>query len=149
MKKITMLIFMGFCAIGFSQNKATNAPADQYSQTVQLPAAYYNSTGTAVGETTGITSTIERDDNLIVPFTGTYYFQSPDAIVYDNGPYFNVAGPPDISFLQDASLGMGDYGWGADFIVCYSMADYVVPAEGLYNYFIDVLDYNTVCNVNF
>ena len=143
MKKITMLIFMGFCAIGFSQNKATNAPADQYSQTVQLPAAYYNSTGTAVGETTGITSTIERDDNLIVPFTGTYYFQSPDAIVYDNGPYFNVAGPPDISFLQDASLGMGNYGWGAQFTAGNSMADDVVLADDYNITSIDVFAYQT------
>ncbi len=138
-----MLIFMSFCAIGFSQNKATNAPADQNSQTVQLPAAYYNSTGTAVGDTTGVTSTIERDDNLRVPFTGTYYFQSPDAIVYDNGPYFNVAGPPDISFLQDASLGMSLYGFGAQFTAGNSMADDVVLTDSYDITSIDVFAYQT------
>ncbi|SRX76084.1 T9SS type A sorting domain-containing protein [Aequorivita antarctica] len=143
MKKITMLIFLSFCAMGFSQNKATNEPADQNSQTVQLPAAYYNSTGTAIGETTGVISTIERDDNLRVPFTGTYYFQSPDAIVYDNGPYFNVAGPPDISFLQDASLSMGLYGFGAQFTAGNSMADDVVLAADYDITSIDVFAYQT------
>ena len=138
-----MLIFMGFCAIGFSQNKATNAPADQYSQTVQLPAAYYNSSETAIGETTGITSTIERDANIRVPFTGTYYFRSPDAIVYDNGPYFNVAGPPDISFLQDASLGMGTYGFGAQFTAGNSVADDVVLTDSYDITSIDVFAYQT------
>lgn len=138
-----MLIFLSFCAMGFSQNKATNEPADQNSQTVQLPAAYYNSTGTAIGETTGVISTIERDDNLRVPFTGTYYFQSPDAIVYDNGPYFNVAGPPDISFLQDASLSMGLYGFGAQFTAGNSMADDVVLAADYDITSIDVFAYQT------
>ncbi|MDC8000337.1 T9SS type A sorting domain-containing protein [Aequorivita todarodis] len=144
MKKITMLIFMGFCAIGFSQNKATNAPADQNSQTVLLPAAYYNSTVTAVGETTGVTSNNEVDyTNLNVPFTGTYYFRSPDAVVYDNGPYFNVAGPPDISFLQDASLGMGVYGFGASFINGFSIADDVVLTDSYDITSIDVFAYQT------
>lgn len=138
-----MLIFLSFCAMGFSQNKAINAPADSYSQNVQLPAAYYNSTGTAVGEATGVISTIERDDNLRVPFTGTYYFQSPDAIVYDNGPYFNVAGPPDISFLQDASLSMGLYGFGAQFTAGNSMADDVVLAADYDITSIDVFAYQT------
>ena len=138
-----MLIFMGFCAIGFSQNKATNAPVDSYPHNVQLPAAYYNSTGTAVGESTGVTSTIERDDNVRVPFTGTYYFRSPDAIVYDNGPYFNVAGPPDISFLQDASLGMSLYGFGAQFTAGNSMADDVVLTDSYDITSIDVFAYQT------
>ncbi len=138
-----MLIFMGFCAIGFSQNKATNDPADQYSQTVQLPAAYYNSSETAIGETTGITSTIERDGNIQVPFTGTYYFRSPDAIVYDNGPYFNVAGPPDISFLQDASLGMSVYGFASSFINGFSIADDVVLTDSYDITSIDVFAYQT------
>ncbi|MEH6763489.1 MAG: T9SS type A sorting domain-containing protein [Aequorivita antarctica] len=143
MKKITMLIFLSFCAMGFSQNKATNEPADQNSQTVQLPAAYYNSTGTAIGETTGVISEGTRDFGISVPFTGTYYFRSPDAIVYDNGPYFNVAGPPDISFLQDASLGMGNYGWGAQFTAGNSMADDVVLAADYDITSIDVFAYQT------
>lgn len=137
MKKITMMIFLSFCAIGFSQNAKIEAPV----QSVPLPAAYYNSTGTSIGESTGVFSETERPD-VIVPFTGRY-FRSPDAIIYDNGPYFNVAGPPDISFLQDTSLGMGNYGWGAQFTAGNSMADDVVLTDEYDITSIDVFAYQT------
>ncbi len=135
-----MLVFLFVCAIGFSQNDNIKAPANS-SQGVKLPAAYYNSAGTAVGESTGVISATERPE-VIVPFTGTY-FRSPDAIVYDNGPFFNVAGPPDISFLQDSSLGMGLFGFGAQFTAGNSMADDVVLTDEYDITSIDVFAYQT------
>lgn len=112
-------------------------------QNVALPAAYYNSTAPAVGESTGVVSDTERPLNVDVPFTGTYYYRSPEAVIYDNGPYFNVPGPPDISFLQDATLGMGLYGFGAQLTAGNSMADDVTLTDDYNIDSIDVFAYQT------
>ncbi len=112
-------------------------------QDVVLPAAYYNVTGSAIGESTGINTNTERPENVDVPFTGTYYYRSPNAVIYDNGPYFNVPGPPDISFLQDASLGMNLYGFGAQLTAGNSMADDVVLTDDYEITEIDVFSYQT------
>lgn len=144
MKKITMLFFTFICAIGFSQSKATVSDDPNYSQNVQLPAAYYNSTAVAVGEVAeGMTVNTQFDPGVRIPYTGTYYSKSPDALVYDNGPYFNVAGPPDISFLQDATLLMGTYGFAAQFVNGFSMADDVVLTADYDITSIDVFAYQT------
>src|SRR5690554_2278768 len=110
MKKITMLVFLSFCAIGFSQSqdqgKEIKAPTGIYAQTVELPAAYYNSPATTVGENAGVASDGQRNTNVSVPFTGTYYNNmAPNAVLYDNGPYWNTAGSPNVSLLE-SSLGM-------------------------------------------
>jgi hypothetical protein len=113
------------------------------NQNVDLPAAYSNNAGTAIGESTGVISNQEAPRNVDVPFTGTYYYRSPNALVYDNGPYFNVPGPPDISFLQDASLGMSLYGFGAQFTAGNSMADDVTLTADYDITSIDVFAYQT------
>ncbi|MEH6766040.1 MAG: hypothetical protein V7655_16190, partial [Aequorivita antarctica] len=113
------------------------------SRNVQLPAAYTNGSVSAITETTGLNSNVSQDFNRNVPFTGTYYFQSPNAIVYDNGPYYNVAGTPDVSLLEDTSLGMGTYGSGAQFTAGNSIADDVVLTDDYDISSIDVFAYQT------
>ncbi|AFL82653.1 hypothetical protein Aeqsu_3224 [Aequorivita sublithincola DSM 14238] len=109
-----------------SEEQATLRSYFVSNQTVVLPAAYYNANlANVVGETTGVSSNseISLDLNAKVPFTGTYYYRSPNALVYDNGPYFNIPGPPPVSQLQDASLLMSLYGFGAQFTADNRMAD--------------------------
>ncbi len=140
-----MLIFLSFCAIGFSQNDKISAPANTYSRTAELPAAYSNSTATAIGENIGIISNNGYSAGR-VPFTGTYYNPGPNAtasLLYDNGPYYNVPGSPNVSFLQDASLGMGTYGFGASAVNGYSIADDVTFADDVDITSIDVFAYQT------
>ncbi len=53
-----------------------------------------------------------------------------EGTLYSNGPYFNVAGSPDVSFLQDASLSMDTYGFGHALSTGYRVADdWVVTAD--------------------
>ncbi len=94
-------------------------------QDVALPAAYYNNSHSSAVIEGGI-SNDPVNLNTRIPFTGTYYYpgnNAAPALIYDNGPYFNVPGTPDVSFLQDATLGMGTYGFGSASINGFSIAD--------------------------
>jgi hypothetical protein len=142
MKKITTLFFLSVCAFGFSQSKDIKAPANP-THNVQLPAAYYNSTATSVGEELGEISTGDRDLNVKVPFTGTYYFNAPNALIYDNGPYFNTPGSPNVSLLESATLGMNSLGSNVAFVSGFSMADDVVLTADYDVTSIDVFAYQT------
>ncbi|WP_347374388.1 T9SS type A sorting domain-containing protein [Aequorivita sp. Q41] len=139
MKKITILSLMLFGTLGFSQSKDIQAPA----KSVQLPAAYYNSTAPSIGETTGLATTSTIDVDVQIPFTGTYYSKSPNAVIYDNGAFFSVAGPPDISVLEDVSLGMGAFGFGAQFTSGRSIAEDLVLTADYDITSIDVFAYQT------
>ncbi|MGO3182242.1 MAG: GEVED domain-containing protein [Aequorivita sp.] len=125
-------------------NKEMNATPAIYAQTVEMPAAYFNNPASAVGETAGEGTNSARNMNVVVPFTGTYYNNmAPNAIIYDNGPYFNVAGSPDLSVLESVTLGMGTYGVGAQLASGNSVADDVVFAEDVEISSIDVFAYQS------
>ncbi len=115
------------------------------SNNVALPAAYKNRSVSSVGETTGKINNGKRnfDLNANVPFTGRFYSKSPNAIVYDNGPYFNIAGTPDVSLLEDTSLAMSLFGAGAQFTANNRMADEVVLTDTYDITSIDVFAYQT------
>ena len=132
MKKITMLAFFSFCAIGFSQS-------------VELPAAYFNNSATTIGENAGgPLNTGPRDTNL--PFTGTYYGNmAPNAMLYDNGPYWNTPGSPNVSLLE-SSLGMNTLGSGVQYSAGNSVADDVVFPDDVEVTSIDVFTYQTGTN---
>ena len=144
-----MLAFLSFCAIGFGQNVAQNkeikAPTGIFARTAELPAAYFNNSATTVGENVGVVSNGERNTNVTVPFTGTYYNNRPDAMIYDNGPYWNVAGTPNVSLLE-TTLGMNTLGSGAQFTAGNSVADDVVFTQGVEITSIDVFAYQTGSN---
>ena len=151
MKKITMLVFLSFCAIGFSQNsqdqnKEIKAPTVLTVQSAKLPAAYFNNSATTQGENAGVANNGQRNTNVTVPFTGTHYSNRPDAMIYDNGPFWNVAGTPNVSLLESATLGMNTLGSGAQFTAGNSVADDVVFAEDVEITSIDVFAYQTGSN---
>ena len=143
-----MLVFLLFCAIGFSQNsqnqnKEIKAPSGSHARTVVLPGAYFNNMATTQGEILGVANYGQRNTNVTVPFTGTYYSNRPDAMIYDNGPYWNVAGTPNVSLLESATLGMNTLGSGAQFTGGNSVADDVVFAEDVAITSIDLFTYQT------
>lgn len=112
-------------------------------QAVALPAAYYNATSFATGE--GTPNTSNFNTNVAVPFTGTYYNDANRiaSVIYDNGPYFSVAGSPDISVLEDTSLGMGTFGSGAQLTSSNSISDDFELTDDYDITSIDVFAYQT------
>lgn len=133
MKKITFLALFSFCAIGLSQ-----------AQNVELPAAYYNNSATTVGENAGIVNNGPRNTNVSIPFTGTYYNNmAPNGLLYDNGPYWNTAGSPNVSLLESVTLGMNTLGSGAQFGSGNSVADDVIFPEPVEITSIEVFAYQT------
>ena len=53
-----------------------------------------------------------------------------EGTLYSNGPFYNVAGSPNVSMLQDATLLMGTYGFGHALTTGYRVADdWVVTAD--------------------
>lgn len=138
MKKTTLMLCAFIASVGVVS-----------AQQVQMPAAYYNPSAPAVvQETSGPVSQGPRtiNPNIDVPFTGSY---GPGAssrsgnVVYDNGPYYNVAGTPNLSVLESVTLGMGTYGPSASFANGYSVADDVTLTETYEITSIDVFAYQT------
>jgi hypothetical protein len=114
-------------------------------QEVALPAAYYNNSHSSAVIEGGV-SNDPVNLNTRIPFTGTYYYPGNNAtasLLYDNGPYYNVPGTPNVSFLQDATLGMGTYGFGAAAINGFSIADDVTFTDDVDITSIDVFAYQT------
>ncbi|MEZ4779611.1 MAG: T9SS type A sorting domain-containing protein [Flavobacteriaceae bacterium] len=50
-------------------------------------------------------------------------------LAYSSGPYFGIAGTPDVSLLEDTSLGMGTYGSNANTGANFRMADDIVLSD--------------------
>lgn len=147
MKKITTLVFLSFCAIGFSQNKGQNKElkASSNTQTVEMPAAFFNNPASALGEQAGVNPTGVRNTNIAVPFTGTYGSSSHNRtaeVIYDNGPYWNTAGSPNVSLLE-TGIGMNTLGFAAISSGGYSVADDFILTEGADITTIDVYAYQT------
>lgn len=143
MRKITTLVFLSLCAIGFSQNKGQNKEI-KMSQKVEMPAAFYNNPARAIGEQAGVSATGVRNTNISVPFTGTYGSTNNRTadVIYDNGPYWNVAGSPNVSLLE-TGLGMNTLGFAAQSLGGYSIADDFILTEGAEISTIDVFAYQT------
>lgn len=140
MKKTTFLIACFVAASGFMNAQSPRTLAEMPNttnnpeRTVQLPAAYFNATTTAVGDVAeGMTITTEFDLNVKIPFTGTYGDpgnNATNALLFDSGPHFNIPGPPKISQLQDATLGMGTYGFACHPAGPFTIADdFILAAD--------------------
>ena len=149
MKKITFLVACFIATTSFmnAQSPRTLAEMPNTSnnpeRTVQLPAAYFNNPATTQGENAGVASEGQRNTNVSVPFTGTYYNNlAPNALLYDNGPYWNTPGTPNVSLLE-TSLGMNTLGSGAQFTANNSVADDVVFTDDVEISSIDVFAYQT------
>src|SRR5690606_2751915 len=181
MKKITLLMLLLACTVGYSQPSSVKSngennpvhfkkqkkflngydgPSATYTEdhiplprnynvqlknTVQPPAAYYKINPVALGEVVEGMKTTTYNPNLRIPFTGTYGMgnNAIAALIYDNGPHFNIPGPPPVSMLQDASLGMSLYGFGAQSTSSNSMADDMVLTDDYDITSIDVYSYQT------
>lgn len=156
MKKITLTLLASFIAsIGMvsaqdfrSASKVSNAPSNP-ERSVQIPAAYLTSTNYCVGENvSGVNMNLARqvDPSLRIPYTGTYYTPTANAInalVYDNGPHINMPGTPDVSLLESTTLGMTSLGSGAQKSANNHMADDFTIAEEFDITSIDVYAYQT------
>ncbi len=123
MKKTTLML----CAFIASAGLMT-------AQQVQLPAAYNNNTPAVQEMAIPLQDgSSQRNPNVNIPFTGTYGSSASNRtadVIFDNGPYFNVAGNPDLSVLESVTLGMGTYGPSASYAAGYSVADDVILTEG-------------------
>lgn len=116
-------------------------------QGIALPTAYYNSTFTAINDDISQmrSSTSFNPYNLSVPFTGTYGNPSNNAIaslLYDNGPFINQPGTPDLSVLQ-GSLAMSTLGAGVQFTAGNSIADEVIFTQDAEITSLDAFVYQT------
>jgi hypothetical protein len=66
----------------------------------------------------------------VTDFNPHYAPDGVQSLLYDNGSVFNIAGPPMVSMLQDASLGMDTYGFGAQVTANNRLADDFVLDTG-------------------
>jgi len=64
---------------------------------------------------------VETSTNATIPNTATR--GGGGSLIYDNGPHFNIAGSPNISLLQNETLGMNTLGYRVDLSDENSMAD--------------------------
>lgn len=138
MKKTTLMLCAFVASLGIMN-----------AQQVQMPAAYFNTSAPDVAQEVAFPVTGERviNPNITVPFTGLYGSQygnrTADDVIYDNGPYFNVAGTPDLSVLESVTLGMGTYGPSASYAGGFSVADDVILTEAYNVSAIDFFAYQT------
>jgi hypothetical protein len=111
MKKITQLAAFAFVAAFFAETQAQQVENEN-------------------GVTINVTSTSEP---------ATSNTQNRGALIYDNGPHFNVPGSPNISLLQNTTLGTNTLGAGVsgDFSIADDVtltATYDVTSVDLYAY---------------
>ncbi|QAA82038.1 T9SS type A sorting domain-containing protein [Aequorivita sp. H23M31] len=139
MKKITFLLGGLIASIGVAN-----------AQHVQLPAAYSNPVSVLEQDMSiqPTDASVAVNLNGTIPYTATYGNRgnNADPLIVSTGPYFNVAGTgggPDKSYLEDASLGMGTYGAGAQIASGNSVADDFVLTATYNITSIDVYSYQT------
>ena len=121
-------------------------PLTKYGATAKAPIAYFTTEAASLGEEVSGMGTTPFNPNRNIPFTGTYGNYGSNAaaaLVYDNGSHFNIPGPPPVSMLQDASLNMSLFGFGAQFSAGNSMADDMVLTGDFNITSIDVYAYQT------
>lgn len=100
------------------------------------------------------TTEVVAKPNTVVPVTGIEYKGTRGALIYDNGPHFNVPGSPNISLLEDLALGMNTLGNNVNIGQTFSIADdvtltstYDVSAVDLYCYQTNAPNTSTVAAV--
>jgi hypothetical protein len=64
------------------------------------------------------------NNNQMAPSTGTYINEG--GVLYDNGPFITEVGPPNISLLQNSTLGLTLLGTGASTATGFSVADQAI-----------------------
>ena len=104
---------------------------------------------------TEVTTEVAPKINSVVPVTGTEFHGTRGALIYDNGPFFNVPGSPNISLLEDQTLGMNTLGNNVNIGQSFSLADdvtltadYEVDAIDLYCYQTNAPNTSTVVAVS-
>tara|TARA_A100000171_G_scaffold50980_1_gene63816 strand:- start:2526 stop:5489 length:2964 start_codon:yes stop_codon:yes gene_type:complete len=126
MKKITILAALLFSAIGIGQNLSQETVQPYNGQQVRT-----TSVTTPVDLTTpslGLSPASSRT------FNGTSY-NNPGGdrmmpvLAYTSGPYFSVPGTPDVSLLEDTTLGMGTYGAGVQISAGNRIAEDIILAD--------------------
>ena len=99
------------------------------SQSHQFPAAYSNSSWTVAGDRiNGVgNATIMSVNPNGFTTSNTSTTRAPErtqsTVVYTNGPLFNQSGTPNLSILQDQTLGMDTYGANISNSAGYGVAD--------------------------
>jgi len=124
MKKITILAALLVSAIGIGQNLS-----QENAQPV--PGQSFERTAAAV--------TVDNSPSAgLAPQTRSSYngvsYHNPErsmmpVLAYTSGPYFSVAGSPDVSLLEDTTLGMGTYGAGVQISAGNRIAEDIILAD--------------------
>lgn len=141
MEKITFLFAFMFGFLGILTAQERSIPPNP-----KYPVAYYNAESFAVGETlekTTLANGFKSDFSQELPNTATVYSPRPggtSALIFDNGPHYNVAGNPNFSRLEDVSLLSNTYGFSAmhtDFFVAddFTLTDeMIIESFDFYSY---------------
>jgi hypothetical protein len=129
---VTVLLTLLWSASLFAQDFQTKLLLDGYGITIN------NNNGNVTSEIPASALDVEtvfeaNFDYKQVDPSWVYPTDGPDAMLYDNGPAFNVpgggSGGADLSLLESTTLGMNTLGAGHQFTLGYRMADeFTVPA---------------------
>ncbi len=99
------------------------------SRTSNIPAAFANANDMKAG----VSASAGMTTYNVTTFNGTSFTNNGNSMLpelaYTSGPYFNIPGTPDVSQLQDASLGMGTFGFGAQIVAGNRVAEDFVLAD--------------------
>ena len=144
MKKITLLLAF---SIGFS-GAITSQEQKLQTNKFDYPTAYYSSETIAHGETNSQKINYSNtffDLGVPIPNTGKIYQQRPggiNALIYDNGPHFNLPGSPNFSRMEDVTLLMDSYGFNVTYNA-YHVADEFTLTDQTQITSIDMYGYQT------
>ncbi|QIE60721.1 T9SS type A sorting domain-containing protein [Rasiella rasia] len=123
MKKITFLSVLLISALSFGQNGAVDGISTTSNQNVT----------TRVTNNTVVSFSGEMGRSN-ASFNGTVY-HNPEStrqmpvLAYESGPYFSIAGTPDVSLLEDTTLLMQNYGYGVQVVNDNRIAEDIILAD--------------------
>ncbi len=143
MKNFTTLILFSFCVFTFAQNRDLNPIAGDYATNVESTADYSNFESVV---DKNLYKNIRSDDGNLQtagPLEEKILGSAPVRLLYYNGPFWNIPGTPNISLLQDTTLGMSLLGSGAQVAEDNTVAeDFIITQEVIVTS-IDVFAYKT------
>ncbi|MAN58564.1 MAG: hypothetical protein CMC08_01860 [Flavobacteriaceae bacterium] len=147
MKKITSLLCVAFGLV-----LTVHAQDGVSPKAIEAGSIHKNATTTSHNFTSQGSNTQESTvpailqglvDYSTTPYNGTVQRNSGSNLIYETGPYFNVAGNPDISLLEDQTLGMNTLGGGMQIGSNNRMAEDIVLDDEYEITQIDFFGYQT------
>ncbi|NNM23403.1 MAG: hypothetical protein HKO54_07600, partial [Flavobacteriaceae bacterium] len=152
MKKFTLLFALLACAVGYGQTTQVSSEllrsaieTAQVSTTIQyLAPATATSAELVEGAQQQTGQVIVTKGNFNGrSFHGNSGMRNAPVLAYESGPYFSVPGPPDISLLEDVTLGMNILGFGTQASAGNRGAEDIILADDYDITSIDFFGYQT------